>query len=511
MLKEFVFVVILISAYLTWHSTFLFKGSKTKGEENSTRKTAEKGQKEVKSVREQSQVKQTCSALGRCLCTLGLCFFAPFTSSCCSFARGENPNSFTFYLSNGFLFFWRGFQLRFLKAFGTFSSGLLGLLSSPVENEEERFFALKSSLTAIWVPCIVGKKSHMFITTALVSRFVRTLALGATLLLYKFNFPASLQTRTILLFCAPTDTLLSLKMSPSCSGSGCFQFCTTDVTDCLNRQFRECEDDSLFLVILISVLACSSILSLLATFRLKQLSNYANLFQVSRTALPCCSPTQNNSSKFRLCYPCFPLEPILHRSVLFDKLATGTVEEFSELMLDAPKDAPLRPNIRGETPIHQAVLKDDIKFLEILLGKVNGKGVQIDGQAGVEEWEDGAPTENGDSSNQVEDLSDKIDCKDSMGRTPVFYACEENNLRALKLLLEAGFDPDEEDREGLRPFEVAIAPENYAKDCVLHLLSVSKEIRREIHVKEENRERNHVVISYGYGGKEIVIVDRNID
>ena len=79
---------------------------------------------------------------------------------------GENPYSFTFYLSNGFLFFWRGFQLRFLAAFGAFSSGLVGLLSAPVQNEEERFFAVKSSLTAIWVPCVIGEKTHMFITTA---------------------------------------------------------------------------------------------------------------------------------------------------------------------------------------------------------------------------------------------------------------------------------------------------------------------------------------------------------
>ena len=48
------------------------------------------------------------------------------------------------------------------------------------------------------------------------------------------------------------------------------------------------------------------------------------------------------------------------------------------------------------------------------------------------------------------DLSDKIVCKDSKGRSPVFYACESDNLSSLKLLLEAGFDPDEEDRMGLR-------------------------------------------------------------
>ena len=95
------------------------------------------------------------------------------------------------------------------------------------------------------------------------------------------------------------------------------------------------------------------------------------------------------------------------------------------------------------------------------------------------------------------------------GRSPVFDACRWDNLRALKLLLEAGFDPVQEDQEGLTMFQVAMAPENYAKDCALRLLSVSKEVRRRAEVKDEDRERDYVVISYD--GKEKIIVDRNID
>ena len=40
---------------------------------------------------------------------------------------------------------------------------------------------------------------------------------------------------------------------------------------------------------------------------------------------------------------------------------------------------------------------------------------------------------------------DKISCKDSKGRSPIFNACEKNNRETLKLLIEAGYDPDEED------------------------------------------------------------------
>ena len=351
MLKEFTFVTILVSAYLTWHSTFLFKKPETgetkdrgnlsssallpaSGKKKNEDPEAQEGDNKdhYKEATGQGQVLDTCSALWRCLCALGLCCFTPFTSSCCRFARGENPYSFTFYLSNGFWFFWRGFQLRFLTAFGAFSSGLVNLLSAPVENEDERFFAIKSSLTAIWVPCVVGDKPHTFLVTALVSRLVRTLALVGTLLLYKFNFPEFLQKRTILLFCAPRDTLTSLGINTTsiCPGSECFQFCSPNATDCLERRFRECnDDDSLFFAILLSVLAMFSILSLLATFRLKQLSNYEKIFQVSRTALPCCSPTNEDNSKLRLCYPCFPFKPILHRSVISVKMAAGNFNEFN--------------------------------------------------------------------------------------------------------------------------------------------------------------------------------------
>ena len=233
MLKEFTFVTILVSTYLTWHSTFLFKkreiGENKDGGNllSATRdRETDEDEKTDKEVTGQGgQVLDTCSAFGRCLCAIGLCFFTPFTSSSCRFARGENPYSFTFYLSNGFWFFWRGFQLRFLTAFGAFSSGLVNLLSAPVENEDERFFAMKSSLTAIWVPCVVGDKPHTFLVTALVSRLVRTLALVGTLLLYKLNFPEFLQKRTILLFCAPKTTLISQNITSICSGLHCFQFC----------------------------------------------------------------------------------------------------------------------------------------------------------------------------------------------------------------------------------------------------------------------------------------------
>ena len=221
-----------------------------------------------------------------------------------------------------------------------------------MRNEEERFFSAKSALVALWVPCVVGRRPRTFLITALVSRIIRVIALVSTLIIYKFSFLQSflqsslqnfLQKRTILLFCASEDTLNSLNMTPSCHLPECFKFCETNETDCFVHRFRKCgdEDDSSFFYILVSGLVISSILSLLATFRLKQLSSYEKLFQISRTPA-CCSP-------FKL------FKPILHRTVIFRALEGGNYEEFYDKMVDAPEEALLRPNKQGQTLLHLAI------------------------------------------------------------------------------------------------------------------------------------------------------------
>ena len=127
-----------------------------------------------------------------------------------------------------------GFQLRFLRAFGDFSNGLVSPLSALVEDEDASFFALESSLTAIWVPCVVGKKPRMFLVIALFSRLVWALAVVATLFLCKSNFPDFLQKRTIVLFFAPNATWAYFKETNSTSicpsFDECLDICTNSVT-----------------------------------------------------------------------------------------------------------------------------------------------------------------------------------------------------------------------------------------------------------------------------------------
>ena len=45
-------------------------------------------------------------------------------------------------------------------------------------------------------------------------------------------------------------------------------------------------------------------------------------------------------------------------------------------MVDAPKEALLRPNNQGETPLHIAALMGDTRFLQTILMKMKGENVQ---------------------------------------------------------------------------------------------------------------------------------------
>ena len=134
------------------------------------------------------------------------------------------------------------------------------------------------------------------------------------------------------------------------------------------------------------------------------------------------------------------------------------------MMIDAPEDALLRPNQQGQTPLHVAALMADSRFLKVILSKMKV----------VNELKKRGETINDELGN-ASGLSSGVECRDSRGRSPVFYACEKNNPAALELLLKAGFSPDDEDREGLRPLQLAMS--NGASECVFPLLSSSKYYR----------------------------------
>ena len=121
------------------------------------------------------------------------------------------------------------------------SKRLVNSLLEPVDREEERFFRLKSVLTSIWVPCVVGDKNQnasMFFKSGLTSTTSKHFGVLIAIFVYKFKIyvPASLQFSSILFFCQDKATL-DQNMTNTCQGwSECFNSSSTD----LQQKIRLC-------------------------------------------------------------------------------------------------------------------------------------------------------------------------------------------------------------------------------------------------------------------------------
>ena len=51
------------------------------------------------------------------------------------------------------------------------------------EDETDEHFEVKSSLTSVWLPCVVGSKSHIFVTSVMISQINKLFLLAFAILL----------------------------------------------------------------------------------------------------------------------------------------------------------------------------------------------------------------------------------------------------------------------------------------------------------------------------------------
>jgi hypothetical protein len=65
---------------------------------------------------------------------------------------------------------------------------------------EHHFFSLQASIVALWIPCIVGKRSYTFTVTSITSTTLRTLAFILSFVLAIFNL---VPDNPFLLYCSP--------------------------------------------------------------------------------------------------------------------------------------------------------------------------------------------------------------------------------------------------------------------------------------------------------------------
>ena len=108
--------------------------------------------KKVEGKEEEASLRETCSAFCQCLCSIGACVLFPCTSRCCKCVEEPNDDSkIRYYLAAGPGFLAEEIWNRFSISFSAYSTNMTTLLKEPIQDEDNRFFRIKASLTSIFV------------------------------------------------------------------------------------------------------------------------------------------------------------------------------------------------------------------------------------------------------------------------------------------------------------------------------------------------------------------------
>ena len=206
-------------------------------------------------------MRSTISGLCGCLASFWVCVFLPCVSIFFCFCSH----------------FWESFLKRFKPGFSDFTDGLVFMLKEPIAKEDDRYFLAKAATTSLFVPCVIGTGGKTFKLSAAVSWLVRTLAIVLVGLLYLFNFPPGLHSRTTILFCGTNETVANLPSQPgeneTCVGGDCFQFCPLYGNCSLTHRLRLCnEGDLTFITNLCWILVLCQVLALVSIYRLNALA-----------------------------------------------------------------------------------------------------------------------------------------------------------------------------------------------------------------------------------------------
>ena len=295
----------------------------------------------VQEERRPISLKKTCGAFCNCVCSFNMFCLLPCTLSFCPCTEMRVPDVVT------------KFKDKFKPSFNDYSSEVTNLFLQPVQGEDNRFFGIKASLTALLVPCVVGHREspHTFLVAALASLFIRLLAVILTATT-QTHLPPYFKKRTSLFFCTSEIVLASLNMTPSCVSLDCFHFCSStdqinnSSDDCFTQRFRQCaeEDDYVWDFIIYSLIAATTVLSVMSSYQLHRLSDYTTLYEASKKG-----------------FWSWFFTPIVHRTLLFSSIREVNVEKLQALTERADLT---RQDHLGYSPVHMAIHcahKDDAR------------------------------------------------------------------------------------------------------------------------------------------------------
>ena len=284
-------------------------------------------------------LQRTCGAFCACVCSFNMFCLLPCTPNCCPC----HDMSFSDVVTR--------FKDRFTPSFNDYSYEVTNLFRQPVNSEDNRYFNMKACLTALLVPCVVGKRErpHTFLVAAVTSIFMRLLFVIFTATVH-LNLPPFLRKRTSLFFCTNEQELQSLNMTPTCIGFDCLHFCSSASTlpqdfsaskssdDCFTQRFRQCTEENEYPwhCVTYSMIALTTFLSLLSAYQLHRLSNYTTLYEASKGCL--CS---------------LFFEPVVHRSLLFSAIREVNAERLRSFLEHVDLT---RQDHNGYSPVHMAII-----------------------------------------------------------------------------------------------------------------------------------------------------------
>ena len=225
--------------------------------------------------------------------------------------------------------------------------------SGNVGSKNKGFFLLKASLTAMWLPAVVGDQDGLFLATVVSTLVTKIFALIIAVVLAFLGHQEAVFPHPIFLWCEKewekeslndNIDLCSFDNYSNTTLVSCFEFAFFKSTSALKQKLRVCgsEEDELILNIsILAVVIVTNCLALGAALWLKKITDFVELYE---------------ATKHLLWF--IPTNPIIHRSALLSVVSSEEEADFKileEMMgVENIETVINRPNAEGDTALHQA-------------------------------------------------------------------------------------------------------------------------------------------------------------
>ena len=221
------------------------------------------------------------------------------------------------------------------------------------DSSSSSFFQMKSALTSIWLPCVIGSNGHTFLTSSITSLLNKVLLLALALLV---TFTRIVQPNVFLLQCTDradlNETHLAVCKQPWSEMHPNISSCLETSGQNLTQKVRVCDDDTtekkihlyFSLIIFVSTVLCGT-----ASYNLHRIVDNFSFFRRTK----------------QFCF-FFKTEPVVLRSLVFSLASDNEKHGDLEEVVKAQPAMASRPR-KGETPLHMAAQKGAANCAEVLL------------------------------------------------------------------------------------------------------------------------------------------------